>query len=191
MNDPWEVFSVWYAQAEADPETEAEVVALATATKDGRPSVRMALYRGIREGGLSFFTNYESRKGRELAENPFAAMTFYWERLDKQVRIEGRVERLSAAESDAYFRARPRESQVAAIVSRQSEILIDEDAYLNAMDALDQAAKGQSLPRPENWGGFKLLPSNFEFWLRGDYRRHHRTRYDKTDSGWSVSRLYP
>jgi pyridoxamine 5'-phosphate oxidase len=190
MNDPIQMFLKWYAEVEADPLASPEVAALATASKDGRPSVRMVLYRGMREGGLSFFTNYQSRKGRELAENPFAAIVFYWPP-DRQVRIEGAVERLSAAESDAYFHARPRDSQVSAAISRQSAELIDEEAFIRDLDALDRSTMGRPIRRPEMWGGFKLIPSSIEFWVRGDHRRHQRTRFDKAGDGWTVKRLYP
>jgi len=128
MTDPLEIFTQWHR--EAGPT--ADIVALATATRSGRPSVRMVFYRGIREGGFSFFTNYESRKGAELAENPFAAMVFYWPENGRQVRVEGRVERLSDAESDAYFNARPLESRISAIVSRQSRPVGDAEPDWNA-----------------------------------------------------------
>ena len=161
-----------------------DVVALATATSQGQPSVRMVLYRGIREGGLSFFTNYESRKGRELTENPFAAMAFYWVHLGKQVRIEGRVERLSAAESDGYFQQRPFLSRVTAIVSRQSLPMLDEGQFLEQLAETEQSTNANDIRRPSNWGGFKLIPSLFEFWTHADYRRHRRVLYEKSGAAW-------
>src|SRR5204863_7604246 len=130
------------------------LVALASATRDGRPSVRMVLYRGIREGGFSFFTNYESRKGLELAENPFAAMVFYWPHLGRQVRIEGPVERLSPNESDAYFAERPFESQITAIVSRQSHPMISEAEFAARLAELEQSIDRKQIQRPSEWGGF-------------------------------------
>jgi pyridoxamine 5'-phosphate oxidase len=192
MHDPIEMFLSWCREAEADRETTPEVAALASASRDGRPSVRMVLYRGMREGGLSFFTNYESRKGRDLTENPYAAMVFYWPRLNKQVRVEGTVERLSAEESDRYFHARPRESQATAALSRQSQILDDESMFVADLAKLDDAlSRGKPIERPPNWGGFKIIPSSFEFWVRGDHRRHQRTRFEKSGDGWTMSRLYP
>jgi pyridoxamine 5'-phosphate oxidase len=179
MNDPLELFAEWHQEAGAS----ADIVALATATKSGRPSVRMVFYRGIREGGLSFFTNYESRKGFELAENPFAAMVFYWPEQGRQVRVEGAVERLSEAESDAYFASRPLESRISAIVSRQSQPVPD--------DVEPDWNVAATISRPPYWGGFKLVPAAFEFWVRGEHRRHSRTVYTKPGSTWRRTRLYP
>jgi pyridoxamine 5'-phosphate oxidase len=163
---------------------------LATASKTGRPSVRMVLYRGIREGGLSFFTNYQSRKGCELSENPFAAMAFYWSHLGKQVRIEGVIERLSAKESDAYFQERPYLSQITAAASPQSRVMPDEAEFLARLAELERRSGGK-IARPPNWGGFKLLPSLFEFWTHRDNRRHERVQYEKSGAVWKESRLYP
>src|SRR5690348_7912809 len=123
MSDPFVIFSEWYAEARVGTRINPDIVALASATKDGRPSVRMVFYRGIRNGGFSFFTNYESRKGSEFAENPFGAIAFYWPHLGKQVRIEGPVERLSPEESDSYFQSRPFQSQITTVLSRQSRSL--------------------------------------------------------------------
>ena len=185
--DPFFIFSNWHEEAKNGAPIDPDVVALASADKLGRPSVRMVLYRGFREGGFSFFTNYESRKGRELTENPFAAMAFYWSHVGKQVRIEGPTERLSAAESDSYFRQRPIDSQVTAAVSRQSRPLLDEaDFYAR----LDDAAR-QPIARPGDWGGFKLIPVRYEFWIHGEHRRHSRTLFEKQGSEWQESRLYP
>lgn len=168
-----------------------DIVALASATREGRPSVRMVLYRGIREGGFSFFTNYESRKGRELAENPFAAMVFYWAHLGKQVRIEGPVERLSPKESDLYFQQRPLQSRITAAVSRQSQPLLDESEFLAQIRELEQLAQTMPIACPAEWGGFKLVPSRYEFWIHRDHRRHDRILYDKDGAAWKESRLYP
>ena len=166
------------------------IVALASATRQGRPSVRMVLYRGIREGGFSFFTNYESRKGRELSDNPFAAMVFYWPHLGKQVRIEGTVERLSPEESDAYFQQRPFLSQVTAAVSRQSQPMPDENEFVQELTKIEQSSAGK-IPRPPQWGGYKLLPSLYEFWTHRDNRRHERVQFEKSGAVWKESKLYP
>jgi pyridoxamine 5'-phosphate oxidase len=189
--DPFAQFAAWYADAQNDPATDPDVVALATATTDGLPSVRMVFYRGMREGGLSFFTNYESRKGLELEANPYAAMAFYWPLHLRQVRIEGTVERLSVRESDAYFQGRPFESQITAILSRQSHPLQDPETFRKRLAELEQEYRGKRVPCPENWGGFKILPSAFEFWSRGEFRRHDRTRYELKDGAWAAARLYP
>ena len=189
--DPFVLFAAWYDDAQDDPATDSDLVALATATADGRPSVRMVFYRGMREGGFSFFTNYESRKGLELQANPHAAMTFYWPLHGRQVRIEGAVERLSAGESDAYFQGRPFESQITAILSRQSRPLQDPETFRKRLAELEQEYRGKRVPCPENWGGFKILPSAFEFWSRGEFRRHDRTRYELKAGQWKAVRLYP
>jgi pyridoxamine 5'-phosphate oxidase len=190
MRDPFTLFSNWYDDARRGAVMDPDIVALATASKEARPSVRMVLYRGFREGGFSFFTNYESRKGRELAENPIAAMAFYWPHLGKQVRIEGGVERLSATESDAYFRQRPYLSQITAAASPQSRVMTDEREFLQQIAELERASSG-TVPRPSTWGGFKLLPSLFEFWTHRDNRRHERLQFTKSGTEWTEARLYP
>jgi pyridoxamine 5'-phosphate oxidase len=151
----------------------------------------MVLYRGIREGGFSFFTNYESRKGTELAENPFGAMAFYWPHPGKQIRLEGSVERLSAKESDSYFRSRPLQSQVTGVISMQSRTLQDEVRFQADLEAAERSALEEPVQRPQYWGGYKLIPSAMEFWTHGDHRRHHRLLYVKKGSVWAASRLYP
>src|SRR5262245_61204958 len=190
MADPFSLFFSWYDDARRGAIVDPDIVALATASKKGRPSVRMVLYRGIREGGFSFFTNYESRKGRELSENPVAALAFYWPNLGKQVRIEGEVQRLSPEESDAYFHQRPYLSQITAAASPQSRIMADEGEFLARLAELERTS-GEMIERPAAWGGFKLLPSLFEFWTHRDNRRHERLQFLKIESGWKQSRLYP
>jgi pyridoxamine 5'-phosphate oxidase len=191
MNDPFASFTAWYEEAKDGAIVNPDIVALASATKQGQPSVRMVFYRGIREGGFSFFTSYESRKGRELAENPLGAMVFYWHHIAKQLRIEGSVERLSSAESDSYFRTRPLYSQVTARVSRQSGVMLDEAGFLAELCDAESTGTGEPLLRPDNWGGFKLVPSAIEFWTRGEHRRHDRVRYTKEGQTWNAIRLYP
>jgi pyridoxamine 5'-phosphate oxidase len=187
--DPIELFLNWYREAASDPGCNPDVVALATATRYGRPSVRFLYFRGIREGGFSFFTGYESRKGQELLENPFASMAFYWPGPGRQVRVEGLVDRLSSESSDEYWNSRPRESQVSGTVSRQSQPLTDEAAYLAELDRLERS--GDPVPRPSNWGGFKIIPAAFEFWTHGEHRRHLRFRFERKGELWSATRLYP
>jgi len=191
MSDPLVLFLEWHAEARREPPINPDAVALATATPGGRPSARIVFYRGIREGGFSFFTNYDSRKGRELAENPFGALAFYWPHLGRQVRVEGAVVRLSAEESDAYFQSRSFESQVTAVVSRQSQPLEDADEFQAEVRELENSNAGKQVLRPGNWGGFKLMPEVFEFWTRGEHRRHERIVYRREGDAWRRSRLYP
>jgi len=190
-DDPFQIFESWYEEAGSDASPNRDSVALATAGVDARPSVRMVYYRGLREGGLTFFTNYESRKGRELTDNPYAAMVFYWAHIGRQVRVEGRVERLSAEESDKYFAGRSFESQISAVASKQSRPLEDDEAFLKALADAKASHEGEQVTRPEFWGGFKLIPSRFEFWTRGEHRRHRRIVYENHSGGWRKSKLYP
>jgi pyridoxamine 5'-phosphate oxidase len=189
--DPFELFNNWYDEAGLAPLFDRNAVALATSTKGGSPSVRMVLFRGIREGGFSFFTNYESRKGRELSENPLAALTFYWPHLGKQVRVEGPVQKISSEESDRYFQSRPFDSQLSAMMSPQSRVLDDFKRFQEEMSDAARSLTGQTLRRPENWGGYAIIPTRIEFWTHGEFRRHERVVYEKSAEGWNVSRLYP
>jgi pyridoxamine 5'-phosphate oxidase len=189
-NDPFALFETWYEDASENAPFDPDVMSLATCSAAGKPSVRMVLFRGLREGGFSFFTNYESRKGQELLENSAAAVAFYWPHLGKQVRIEGRVERLSVGESDRYFQSRPLGSQITAAVSRQSRPLVNEREFLEQIRALEQS-NTQSVPRPSHWGGYKLIPERFEFWIHRDNRRHDRTAFVREHDSWVVTKLYP
>jgi pyridoxamine 5'-phosphate oxidase len=190
-DDPFKLFKSWYEEAGSDARPSRDAMALATATTEGRPSLRMVYFRGLRDGGFSFFTNYESRKGRELAENPFAAIVFYWAQIGRQLRVEGRVERLSPEESDHYFGGRPFQSQISAMFSKQSRVLSDETEFLEELDKAETSLKDQRIARPEYWGGFKLVPSLFEFWTRREHRRHLRVVYEKQRESWTKSSLYP
>lgn len=184
--DPLEQFREWFAAA-----GEPNQVALATATPEGAPSVRMVLLKGADESGFTFFTGYESRKGGELESNPRAALLFYWEPLGRQVRIEGTVERVSAAESDAYFATRPRGAQIAAIASRQGRILENRQELDDAVAELEREYEGRDVPRPEHWGGFRLRPDVYEFWQHRDNRLHDRTIYRRDGDGWIAEVLSP
>ena len=166
-------------------------VALATVSADGRPSVRMVLLRGVDERGFVFHTNYTSRKARELAENPHAALCVHWPALEEQIRIEGRVERLPADESDAYFASRPRGSQLGAWVSQQSATLASREALEEEYRAIERHYAGRPVPRPPFWGGFLLRPDRIEFWFGRPDRLHDRVLYVRESDGWSISRLYP
>ena len=184
--DPLEQFHEWFAEA-----GEANQVALATATADGAPSVRMVLLKGADEAGFTFFTGYQSRKGGELESNPRAALLFYWEPLGRQVRIEGTVERVSAAESDAYFATRPRGAQIAAIASRQGRVLESRQQLDDAVAELEREYEGRDVPRPDHWGGFRLRPDAYEFWQHRDNRLHDRTRYRREGKGWIAELVSP
>ena len=189
--DPLMQFRAWFADVQAARLPQPEAMALATATPDGRPSVRMVLLRGLDERGFVFFTNYESRKGIELAANPRAALVFYWLGLDRQVRVEGQVEVVTAAESDAYFQSRPRGSRVGAWASPQSEVIpgrdfLDEQARIYAERYADE-----EIPRPPNWGGFRVVPEAVEFWQGRPDRLHDRLRYRRDGGRWVRERLAP
>jgi pyridoxamine 5'-phosphate oxidase len=188
-DDPFEQFAVWFAEAKTAVDA-PEVMTLATAAADGRPSARMLLLKEHGPEGFVFFTGYESRKGRELAENPRAALVFYWRPLGRQVRVEGAVERLPAADSEAYFRTRPLESRHGAWASEQSTVIpgrdVLEEAYAGAAERF-----GDDVPLPERWGGFRLRPDAVEFWQHRENRLHDRLRYRRADEGWIVERLSP
>ncbi len=166
-------------------------VALATADADGRPSVRMVLLRGVDDRGFSFFTNYNSRKGRELAANPHAALCFHWPALEEQIRIEGRVEVLSAPESDEYFNSRPRGSQLGAWASDQSALLPARDVLEDKYRELERRFDGRTVERPSFWGGFRLIPHRIEFWYGRADRLHDRVLYTRDGEGWRRDQLYP
>jgi len=189
--DPLRQFGLWFDEARDAGIEAPESMALATSTPDGRPSVRMVLLKRTDAHGFAFHTNYESRKGGELAANPHAALLFYWQPLGRQVRVEGRVERVPAEESQAYFRTRPLGSRLAAWASPQSRPLADRDA-LERLYA-DAAARfpGENVPSPPHWGGYRLLPKAYEFWQHAANRLHDRIRYERDGDAWGRERLAP
>jgi len=169
-----------------------EAATLATATTNGIPSARIVLVKGRDESGFVFFSNYESRKGRELAANPRAALVFHWDALGRQVRVEGHVERTSSEESAQYVRGRPRGSQLSALASPQSEVVEGRDVLERRVAELAAEHQGKELPEPDNWGGFRLLADSFEFWQHREDRLHDRLRYTRQPDGrWLVERLAP
>ena len=184
--DPLRQFRRWFDDAQ-EVVRAPEAMAVATATSSGAPSVRMVLLKGADERGLVFFSHYTSRKRRELEGNPQAALLFYWDPLGRQVRVEGRVERVSTEDSDAYFATRPAGARIGAVVSRQSEVLEDRAELERRVAEL----AGTDPPRPETWGGFRLVPEAWEFWQHRDDRLHDRFRYTRSDGGWVSDRLYP
>jgi pyridoxamine 5'-phosphate oxidase len=187
--DPLRAFERWFDEAGAAVPV-PEAMALATATPDGRPSVRMVLLKGADDRGFAFYSGYESRKGSELSANPRAALLFHWAPLGRQVRVEGTVERVGREESEAYFRTRPLGSRLAAAASPQSRPLPDR-AELERLYEEAKQRFGDDVPLPESWGGFRLAPDAYEFWQHGDDRLHDRIRYERASGGWSRVRLGP
>lgn len=188
--DPMAQFAEWMELARQSV-TQPDAVALATADASGAPSVRMVLLKGWDDRGFVVFTNYESRKGHELAANPRAALVVYWEPLGRQVRATGTIERTSEAESDHYFATRPRGSQLAAHASHQSEPLADRIEIEQAFAKVDEQYEGEDVPRPAYWGGLRLVPDAIEFWLHQENRLHDRFVYRRSGGGWRRERLAP
>jgi len=189
---PLEHVRRWYDEAVGAGVPEPDAMALATATPDGRPSVRIVLLKGIDDRGLQFFTNYSSRKGNELDANPRAAVTLYWQPLHRAVRAEGPVERLTEAESDAYFASRPRGSRLGAWASRQGTPIPDRQALLSALAGAEARYPGNDVERPEYWGGYRLVPDAIELWQGRENRLHDREHFlREPGDGWRSERLSP
>lgn len=187
--DPAAQFQRWFDQAVAQGLTMPNAMTLATVDAEGAPHARIVLLKELDADGFVFFTNYESRKGQELAANSKAALMFWWQELARQVRIQGKVHKVSAAESDAYFASRPRESNLAAMASDQSRTLESRDVLESRMRALDSDA---DLVRPAHWGGYRLVPESYEFWQGRPDRTHDRLEYRRDNDGaWQITRLYP
>jgi pyridoxamine 5'-phosphate oxidase len=189
--DPVAQFRHWYVEAERAQLPEPNAMTLATADASGRPAARVVLLKEIDAAGLVFFTDYRSRKARDLAVNPRAAMTFLWKELDRQVRVSGTVAQVSREESAAYFRTRPRGSRLGAWASEQSAVLADRAALEREVARLDAQFPGDDVPLPPHWGGYRVVPDEFEFWQGRESRLHDRFRYVREGDRWRVERLYP
>ena len=190
--DPFRQFEKWFQEAEAAKLVEPNAAVLSTATKDGRPSSRMILLKGIDGRGFVFYTNYSSRKGMELESNPHVSFMFPWVALERQVIIEGSVTKVTREESEAYFRIRPRSSQLAAWASSQSTILSGREALEDAMKAVEKKFSGVDAPLPPHWGGFRIIPETVEFWQGRRSRLHDRLRYRRlADGTWTIERVSP
>lgn len=190
FKDPILLSEQWYKEACAVRD-DANAAVLSTATIQGVPSSRVVLIRQFDKRGLVFFTNLYSRKSRELQENPRAALCFYWPEIDKQLRIEGKVERISDAEADEYYATRPRGSQISAWASKQSQVMETMDSLQERFKAFEQKFADDMIPRPPFWSGYRLLPENFEFWLAGEHRMHTRVLFIKQENTWLKEILYP
>jgi pyridoxamine 5'-phosphate oxidase len=188
---PIALFDSWLAEARASEPNDANAMALATATPAGRPSVRMVLLKDHGPDGFVFYTNAESRKGSEIAENPHAALLFHWKSLRRQVRIEGPLSEVTASEADAYFHSRARMSQLGSAASDQSRPLDKRQTYLDRVDALAAAYEGREIPRSPRWTGFRLAPQAIEFWLDRPNRLHERRRFTRDGERWTSTLLYP
>lgn len=192
QRDPVLQFEKWMEDAFKAEVPDPHAMALATVSTDGKPSVRFVLLRGFDHSGLVFFTNYESRKVMELLASPEVAVTFFWHELDRQVRVEGSAKKMSATESDAYFKSRPRSSQIASWASSQSSEIASRDELERRFGEFEKRFSGIDVPRPGNWGGVRIRPNSFEFWQGRPNRLHDRLLYTVTGSGdWNISRLAP
>jgi pyridoxamine 5'-phosphate oxidase len=189
---PIDLFRRWFDDAIASGARLPDAMTLATATKDGKPSARMVLLKQIDERGFVFYTNYLSQKARDLDDNPRAALVLYWVQLDRQVRVEGEVERISSAESDEYFETRPRESQIGALASPQSEVIESRDVLEKRYAELDGLYRDRPVARPAHWGGYRLIPARIEFWQNRSGRLHDRILYERqSGQSWTIKRLAP
>lgn len=184
-------FKVWFDQVLKSKIDEPNAMILATSDKNGIPSARTVLLKSFDEMGFTFFSNYKSRKGRELSQNPRASLVFFWKELERQVRIDGLVEKLSRKESEEYFSQRPLESRIAAIASQQSEVIPDRQFLEDRFEMIKQEYEGKNPLMPFDWGGFLVIPYRFEFWQGRENRLHDRILFEKAGSDWKISRLSP
>lgn len=191
LSDPIARFAEIFAQVQKVVLPEPNAMTLATVSADGRPSARVVLLKGFDERGFVFYTNLESRKGRDLIANPYAALCFHWMPLEQQVRVEGRIEKVSDAEADAYFATRPRGAQIGAWASKQSRTLATREELEARVKAVEEKFAGREVPRPPFWSGFRVIPERLEFWQSRQSRLHDRTVYSKQGNKWIIEKLYP
>lgn len=190
-NNPFIQFSAWFEAAKNAGTTEPNAMVLSTVSAQGRPTSRVVLLKGIEDNSFQFFTNYHSRKGHDMEAHPYVALNFFWEKLERQVRIEGKVEKVAAIKSDEYFHSRPRGSQLGAWVSTQSEEIENRQVLEERQRYYEEKFKVGEIPRPEHWGGYNVIPDRFEYWQGRANRLHDRFIYTKEEEGWKLTRLAP
>jgi pyridoxamine 5'-phosphate oxidase len=189
--NPFEQFEMWLEEAIAEAVDEPNAMVLTTAASNGKTSARIVLLRGFDQKGFVFYTNYDSRKGREIAQNPNASLLFFWAKLERQIRIEGVISKIDRRQTEEYFASRPRESQIGAWASLQSDVIAERSELEDKIAALEKQFEGKEVPCPENWGGYVLQPDLFEFWQGRKSRLHDRLCYTKIKSNWNIERLSP
>ena len=191
LDNPIELFKKWFSKAEESEINDPNAVAVATSNKNNQPNVRMVLLKGLSNKGFVFYTNFNSKKGNELKENQKASMCFHWKSLRRQVRAIGRVEEVSAKEADDYYNSRPYKNKIGAWASSQSEILDKRDDFIKKIKTYEKKYPSNNVPRPPHWSGWRLMPSQIEFWLDGEGRIHERLNYKKENGSWKKELLYP
>ena len=191
VESPMEMFRIWFEQVEGIHPFESTAMTLSTTSKDGKPSSRVVLLKGYDENGFVFYTNYESRKGREIEENPYGSLNFYWPSQERQVRINGKLRKVSRSKTEKYFHSRPLRSQIAALASNQSGVIENRGALKKKFDELEKEFEGKDVPLPENWGGYRLEYRSVEFWQGRRDRMHDRFVYIKNGTIWQIERLAP
>ena len=191
IEDPFKLFDIWYNEAILNELNDPNAMSLATATLQGIPSVRMVLMKDYNKSGFVFYTNKNSRKGKEISKNKFASICFHWKSLNRQVRVDGLLEEVDSITADNYFLSRSKLSQISSVASEQSSTLKDRQDFLNKIDNIKKKYENKSIPRPSHWSGFCLIPNEIEFWLDQPFRAHDRKVFFKKDDIWESKRLYP